>query len=300
MGQGLERAQWGIRHWDRLTFGHLRGRDATHLDNDRFAELWFNAPEQISDWEITVERSPDAFAQFKLQDHVAVPVIEDNGLLVACCVWAHLNVIVGGKRLSVHCGEGLQVHKDFRGEGYGNLVRAVGRPVWFRPTSAQFHYVRSQNYAAIDFVKHTTPAVVAGSPERQGDVPGISVTVQQYAGRPYKGKARGIRPVALTDIRCCVSLINSTHRGYDLFRPRTEQELELRLDGGYWGARPTDWTCVYGWDEYFVVEEAGRIVACGTGAAIFANTGGTWRRANSGPSAPRRCWTSASRGSVKM
>ena len=282
---GLERAQWGIRHWDRLTFGHLRGRDATLLDNDRFAELWDNAPERIGDWEITVERRPNAFAQFVLQDNVSIPVIEDNGLLVACVVWAHVNVIVGGQRLAVHCGQGLRVHQAFRGEGYGNVVRAVGRPVSFRPTDGQFHYVRSQNYAAIDFFKHTTPSVVAGSPEREGDVPGISVTVQQYPRRPHKRGGTGIRLAQRSDVRRCVSLTNRTHRGYDLFRPRSEQELELRLDSGYWGERPAGWAPVYGWDDFWVVEDGGRIVACG----------GLWDRGRDIRERWRNHWTNEER-----
>jgi hypothetical protein len=43
--------------------------------------------------------------------------------------------------------------------------------------------MRSQNYAAVDFFKHTSPGVVASSPKRQDDVPGIPVTVCQYPAR---------------------------------------------------------------------------------------------------------------------
>jgi len=91
--QGLERAQWLVPQADELTFGTLRGREASAQDNDRFADLWANADEQVGDWRITVCREPNAFAQFRLQENVSIPVIEEQGKLLACVVWAKRNLI---------------------------------------------------------------------------------------------------------------------------------------------------------------------------------------------------------------
>jgi hypothetical protein len=261
--QGLERAQWLIPQAEELTFGTLRGREASAQDNDRFADLWANADEQVGDWRITVRREPNAFAQFRLQENVSIPVIEDQGNLVACVVWAKRNLTVGGQRLTVHCGQGLRVRRDCRGRGFGNLVRAVASAFWYPPTTGQYHYIRAQNFGAVNFFKHTSPRVVDSSPEREGDVPGIPVTVLQLPARKVAGVAEGIRRAQLPDIRHCVALINRTHRAQDLFRPYTVGSLEMRLDEGYWGPRASWVEHVYGWQDYSVVEEAGEIVACG-------------------------------------
>jgi hypothetical protein len=60
----------------------------------------------------------------------------------------------------------------------------------------------------------------------------------------------------------CVQLINRTHRGQDLFRPYSEEFLQIRLDDPSWGPKPEFWEQVYGWPDYFVLEEDGRVVAC--------------------------------------
>jgi hypothetical protein len=261
--QGLDRVRSLVPQLEELTFGTLRGREASAQDNDRFADLWANANEEVGDWRITVRREPNAFAQFRLQENVSVPVIEEQGKLLACVVWAKRNLMVGGQRLTVHCGQGLRVRRECRGRGLGNLVRAVASAFWYPPTTGQYHYIRSQNFGAVNFFKHTSPRVVASSPDREGDVPGIPVTVLQLPARRVSGVAEGVRRAQGPDVRRCVDLINRTHRGQDLFRPHTAESLETRLDEGYWGPRSSWVDYVYGWQDYFVVEEAGQIVACG-------------------------------------
>jgi len=259
---GLERARWWLPQQVDLTFGTIRGREATVMDNDRISDLWANAPEDVGEWEVTVERAPNAFAQYKLQEGVSIPVLEENGVLMACVVWAKCHVVVAGKRLTVHCGQGMRVRRECRGKGYGNLVRAVSSAFWHRPTIGQFHYIRTLNKAAFDFFKHTSPSVVANVPE-ESETPGIPVTVLQYPRRRFEGDASGIRPARRSDVRRCVSLINRTHRGLDLFRPYSAERLELRLDEGFWGKEvPRGILHVYGWQDYFVLEERGRVVAC--------------------------------------
>ncbi|MEK7745171.1 MAG: ATP-binding protein, partial [Elusimicrobiota bacterium] len=54
-------------------------------------------------------------------------------------------------------------------------------------------------------------------------------------------------------------------RGLDLFRPYTAEFLRDALDEHLWGKGHETWAFyphVYGWDEYYVLEEGGRVVAC--------------------------------------
>jgi hypothetical protein len=250
---------------ERLTFGPLRGREATLIDNDAFADLWANAPEEIDEWEVTTERSPNAFAQFRLQQHVSILVIEDAGVLVACCAFAPRKVLVGGRRMMVHYGQALRVRREYRRQGYGDQVRSLP---WAanagRPTVTQYDYMRSRNFAVVGWWQKYAPGFFDNIPGREGDVPGISVTVLQYPRRAFTGEVEGIRKVRPADLKRCASLINRTHRGQDLFRPYNEHLLAERLDDGVWGEMPEGrwWPHVYGWDDYWVLEHEGRVVAC--------------------------------------
>jgi hypothetical protein len=165
----------------------------------------------------------------------------------------------------VRYGQALRVRPEFRRQGFGDAVRnqtwAVGVN---RPTQVQYDIMRSQNYAVVGWWKKYYPDFYKDVPDREGDIPGNSATVQQYASRPFDGDASGIRKANDADVGRCVELINGTHEGQDLFRPYSGAFLENRLDDGYWGERPPEdfWPHVYGWDDYYVLEEGSRLVAC--------------------------------------
>jgi len=251
-------------NWEeRLKFGDLRGREATQQDNDAFSHLMANSPEDIGEWEITTERGPFAFAQFRLQENVNVLVLELRGLLIACCSFTHRNTIVAGQKFTVRYGQALRVHKDFRRQGYGDLVRMLGWSVGAgRPSNPQYDIMRVQNFAVVGWWEKYVPDFWEDVPKKEGEVPGNRVTVLQVPPRPFTGKRDGIRHVRPEDIPRCVGLINRTHKSLDFFRPYTAPFLEGRLDDGYWGEKPEHWPKVYDWDDYYVLEEDGRIVAC--------------------------------------
>lgn len=256
-------------HWhERLTFGNLRGREATTADNEAYIDLFANAPEELGEWEIYTERGPFAFAQFRLQENVTVLVLEEEGRLIASCSFSMRNVLVGGQKVSVRYGQALRVHKDYRRQGYGDQVRSLSWPIDVsRPSHTQYDIMRSTNFAVVNWWRKYSPGFFEGQPERgEGEVPGIPVTVLQYPARPFDGDTRGIRKAAPADVSRCVGLINRTHRGLDIFRPYTAEFLRDALDEHLWGTWPEEtWTFyphVYGWDEYHVLEEGGRVVAC--------------------------------------
>jgi hypothetical protein len=248
---------------ERLTLGPLRGREATVADNEAFCELWANAPEEIGEVEITTLRGPNGFAQFRLQENVNLHVIADGNVLAACCGWARRNVLVAGRRVSVRYGQALRVHRDYRRKGFGDAVRCLASAVnTIRPSLTQYDIMRSRNFAVVGWWKKYSPGFFDGVPQREGEVPGVPVTVLQIPARPPGAAGAGVRRARAEDLPRCVELVNRTHEGLDLFRPYTVEWLGDRLDEGYWGERAPGFPPVYDWKDYFVFESRGRIVAC--------------------------------------
>jgi hypothetical protein len=286
-GDNLENVRKRLDWDERLKFGDLRGREATQHDNDAFSELMANSPEDIGEWEITTERGPNAFAQFRLQENVNVLVLELRGVLIACCSFTHRNTIVAGQRFTVRYGQALRVHKDFRRKGYGDLVRMLGWGVGAgRPSHPQYDIMRVQNFAVVGWWQKYVPDFWEDVPKKEGEVPGNRVTVLQIPPRRYSGPKRGIRKIRPGDVPACVRLINRTHKGLDFFRPYSADFLERRLDDGYWGAPPPHWPKVYDWSNSYVLEEDGRIVACA----------GLWDRGRDA----RDVWRHKETGEVKI
>ena len=122
----------------------------------------------------------------------------------------------------------------------------------------------------VSWWKKFIPDTFENVPTREGSVPGIPVSVAQFPARPSSAIESTVRNARREDLRACVELINRTHAGTDLFRPYTVDFLEQTLDEGFWGGSLEKtgnpaldwWDSVYGWRDYFVLEENGRIVAC--------------------------------------
>jgi hypothetical protein len=266
---------------EQLMFGTMRARHATWNDSEGLADLYANSPEEIGDWEITVERSPNAVAQFRLQEHVSISVLEDRGVILAATADSGRNTVVGGKRTSVHIASAWRVRKEFRGKGLSRLLRHAEGPAvgWFGLFN--YYYIRSQNFAALGWIKSFIPDSV-NEPQREGDVPGVPVTVLHLSASPRRGDGSGIRLARRSDLRRCLQLINRTHKGCDLFRPYSQEFLEQRLDDPYWGEKPEFWEPVYGWPDYYVLEDNGRIVACGGVWDKGKNVREVWRHKTTG------------------
>jgi hypothetical protein len=251
-------------HWhERFTTGDLRVREVTQGDNDAFCELWASSPEELGNLEITVLRGPDAFAQFRLQSNVHLHVIADGNVLIASCGWARRNVEIAGRRVSVRYGQALRVHRDYRRQGWGDAVRCIPSAMnTFGASVGQYDIMRSGNFAVVDWWKKHVPGFFANTPQREGEVPGLPVTVTQIPVRTVTPGDTLIRLARPDDLAQCVSLLNRTHGGLDLYRPHSEEYLAEQLDEGYWGERSLWLPSVYGWNDFFVLEHAGRIRAC--------------------------------------
>ena len=303
-GLSPEQTAAQLKWYERMTTGDLRARDATYADNEEFSAMWSDSPEEIAGWEIIVERGPDAFAQFRLQQNVQIPILLLGPEIVACCGFSRRKVLIDGRPFSVQYGQALRVRRAYRRLGYGDQVRRLAMPPGMaRPSVGQYDIMRSQNFAVVNWWQKYSPQFFENTPTREGSVPGLPISVSQFPADAQADDDRAIRPVRREDLAACVALINRTHAGMDLFRPYTAEFLEDVLDEGFWGERPKPtgnpqmdwWKSVYGWTDYFVLEEAGRIRACGGLWDRGRDMREQWRGSAAmsiDRSRSRACWTS--------
>lgn len=97
-----ERIEEEVEWADRLRHGTMRFRQLTPADAHAFRELWANAPEAIGEWDVTVERGPDAFAQFELQERPVLNGLFDGATMVACVSFSVRRTVVDGRSIIIH------------------------------------------------------------------------------------------------------------------------------------------------------------------------------------------------------
>jgi hypothetical protein len=189
-------------------------------------------------------------------------VVEDRGIILAAAAHSGRNTIVGGKRVTAHIASAWRVRKECRSQGYSNLLRVFSGPAcaWFGVVN--YWYMRLGNAGATGWLKAMRPDLREQAEQQGGELPGMGVAVHHFLARSFRDSAAGIRAAKRSDTQRCIALINRTHRGQDFFRPYSAEFLWQRLDDPFWGPKPVFWAKVYTWDDYFVLEEDGKIVAC--------------------------------------
>jgi GNAT superfamily N-acetyltransferase len=276
-----ERFELEVRWAAELASGRMRFRQLTPADSDAFCELWANAPEEIGEFDVTVERGPAAFAQFELQERPVLNGLFDGFSMVACASFSLRHTRVAGQRLWVNFGQALRVHKDHRRHGFGNWVRSLPWAIGLNArTQLQYDFIRGRNMTMERWNRRHMPEV-ASVPKRDDEVPGIPVTVLQFPAKPSRGGISGIYPATLADLDACAALINRTHRDRDLFRPYTSESLHDRLDPG---PVPPGLRALkpYVLGDFHVVERAGEIVACAGAWDRGRDLRERWRHKESG------------------
>jgi hypothetical protein len=244
---------------ERLDRG-LQVHEATWEDDERLSDLFSNASERIGDWDVTVERGPNPFAQQRLQEHACVKIVTDRGVAVASSAQAGRSSCVGGERLSVAWLGGWRVRNGFRRLGYANVLMTTPGPAMSVFGMLSYWYVRTGNTNALGFIAHSVERADDGGDDRPIDK--LTATVHHLAANPAAVADERAAPVEPADLERCVALINATHAGLDLFRPYDVGFLERRLDDLYWGPKPSFFAPVYGWDDMVVLREGGDVVAC--------------------------------------
>jgi hypothetical protein len=247
---------------ERTMNGPFHVRELNIRDLPAFAELWAHAPEAIGDWSVTVERSPNPIAQFALHEDCSITVLEERGRLYACTAWSRRPALIGGKPALIHVAHSLRVHEARRGARLADLVRRFPpRATTARPTIAQYMYVRTGNDGVLGFL-----GAVANQTFGAIGAAGVQSMVTQFPAHAYSGDTAGLRKANREDAQACAALINRTHGAFDLFYPYTGESLARTLAQGFPAETPANnpqWPHVYGWRDYWVLEEAGAIVACG-------------------------------------
>ena len=296
-----ERAEQEVAWAEALLHGTIRFRQLTQADNEAFCELWANSPEQIGDWDVTVERGPNGFASFELQERPTLNALFDGSVMVACVSFSLRHAIVGGQRISVRFGQAMRVHQDHRGKAYAHWVRSLPWAIGINmPTRVQYDYIRAHNMTMEKWNKKFMPNVESVA-KREGEVPGTPVTVLQLPASGSAVTGHGVRPATMADYERCAELINRTHGGRDLFRPYSFEWLRDRLEFDV-----PDWhdeQPPYSLRDFWVLERAGEVVACAglwTAGATCANTGDIVRAVRNAGCRARRFWTSDTRRALKI
>jgi hypothetical protein len=243
--------------------GALRSREATWRDWEALADLYANAPEEVGDWQLVVERGPNPYAQFRLQEHANIQVVECKGVLLAATAHSGRNTIIAGERTTAHLMSAWRVRGEFRGMGLSRILQMTPGPAsaWFGMITYWYERLENASQGWLDKMRDMA--------ESRGNAVGaLSATVHMFEPTVQPPAAPAdlrIRPVEPADVPRCVELINATHAGLDLFRPYTVEFLEMHLDDPSWGPKPPFWAKVFGWDDYAVVEDpaSGELVACG-------------------------------------
>ena len=237
----IEKLHRALDRRARLVAGAMGVREATGQDSEALADLYAHSPEEVGEWEVTVERGPYPFAQFQLQEQAKIQVMEDQGVFLAAMAHANRQSMVGGRPVTVHISSAWRVREECRGEGYGPLVQRAVRPPVTGSGVGSYYYRRQ----------------VGGQRKRR-----MSAAVHCFAGRSFAGDVGGIRVAGPADIRSCIELINRTHEGLDLFRPYSVEYLQGKLGDFCREPKQESRPAVYGWPDYYVLEEGGRISAC--------------------------------------
>jgi hypothetical protein len=288
---------WIAELTDRERFSTgLTVRMATWEDDERLSDLFANSSERLGDWDVFVERSPNPFAQHRLQDNAQVRLIVDRGVALGASAQAGRSSLVGGQRLSVAWIGGWRVRNGFRRNGYAGMLLSTPGPASGVFGMLTYWYVRFENGTAHEWI--------AGRVEG-GDVVGTRAMGKLTATVHHLDPAAGrtdprVRPITPDDVPRCVELINATHAGLDLFRPFRADAFEDRLHDLFWGSHRSCRTCTAGptWPCSTTTARSWLAPACGTGGATCASAGGTAPPARSAPSTPPASWTSATRPDV--
>lgn len=245
---------------EELMFGTLRVRQASWEDGDCVADLFANAAEQVGEWRLTVERSPNPFAQLRLQENSWLQVLEDRGVILGVFASSTRNSLIGGREISLGILSSWRIRDGFRGRGYSNLVRNTPGPCSARFPMISYWYVRAENAVAQSWVSGLIEEWQDRPDEWANRVEGLSATVFHFHGDGRSDDR--VRATGLADLPRCIELVNRSHAGLDFFKPYSLEFLRGRLDDPSWGPKPPFWTPVYEWGDHFVLEEGDRIVAC--------------------------------------
>jgi hypothetical protein len=218
-----------------------RIRRARPSDNDALIELERRVRLDLGATVLTFDRSPDFFAQHRLQEHPLVLVAEEAGEPVAVMAGAWHDTRLGGRDQRLLYIHKARVPAERHGTGLAAaLALELGRRGRRWGVENGYWFIGPGNARATAFAQ-------------KGGLASIVATVGLlHFDTTREAGARGrLRPVAPTEAKAVVDLLNRTHGGQELFRPYTVGSLSRRL------CRSPE----YGWGHLFGVDEGGELAA---------------------------------------
>ncbi len=219
-------------------------REATAADNEALLELERSSPLDLGNAELAMDRSPDYFASFSLQDDARVMVAEEDGRLIGVCAAAwHRVPLLGRPRALLYIQKG-RVRPEFHRRRISSVLIWALMDSWRarrKPFDSAYWLISADNSASLT-------AVQRGG-MRLWPCALHLVDLDTEAGPRTQVDAVRLGPERAEEV---VAILNRTHTGKELFAPYTEERLQARLTR----------TPEYGWQNWWGIEgKAGRLLA---------------------------------------
>lgn len=222
--------------------GIITIREATKDDNEALIALEWLCSQQFNDEITSLDRKPDFFVKPDLQGNAHIWVAEVGEKLIGIHAGAFHHTLVKGERIPTVYLYDMRVHPDFRRHGVAiELMHAAEKASVEMGARLWFLYIRKGNDPSIGLSNKY-------GMRRLGEVVNMSIETPglEYLNHP------SVRRASRGDALRIVHLINRTHSSFDLYIPHSVEYLNDRL------ARVKD----YSWNDMYVLEKQGRIVAC--------------------------------------
>ena len=217
-------------------------REASIDDNDALIELQGKCPVGTT-MIVSILNTPDFFARAKAYEDYKVYVICEGKRIIASGACALRDAVVNGRTEKVGYQFQLFVDPEYRGRRLGGQLHFV-REEYLKKRGAVL------SYALI--IEGNTPSmrhVGRLGVKRQRQLVMSSISVYKEMEVAAGGK---VRSMLTEDLRGVAALLNEAWQGYELYEPMTADAFERLV------AR----TPAYSYDNIFVLEDDGQIVAC--------------------------------------
>lgn len=230
---GADAKRWALRCWvhaeppHRITGSRLLPappegmsiRNATEADAEALAELERRSPLRLGEGGrllMTFDRGDDYFASARLMEDVTVYLAEVAGS-VAGVYWGALQpVLVDGEPKRLFLEHHVRIDPETARGGVFWALCNYGRDAYARTADTIAFYVSPDNFAVRKFVE---------------GVPSWSVQPLRALMRCASGSSGPIGRVATpADAELIAEVLNTAHRGEELFVPYTADSLTARLE----------------------------------------------------------------------
>lgn len=198
-------------------------RPATEMDNAALIDLEVRTPVAVGETLISFDRSPDYFADARLHEFTRSCVALYGGRVVGVCSGVVFNCVLPERAWQAVLTQHLRVAPEFHQHGIGAALMT-----WLQRYWVAEHVNPDWQFTYVDVRNQTSLAFSHASSRQPLNIWPIDAWVQEL---PADEPATGASPANLTadELDDALALVNSTHRGLQLFIPYSRRRLEQRL-----------------------------------------------------------------------